>query len=133
MLRLSYLPVTWKFAQIIMLPKPGKPANEASLYRPINLLPIPSKIFEKLLLNRIRWAWQLRMEHSSSKMDNAFYLGSHALYTTKVFSIFFSIVPSGGGLEYFHHSPVSHKWQQKGNPVSNETVKYGLKFCGTWT
>jgi hypothetical protein len=54
MLRLSYFPVTWKFAQIVMLPKPGKPANETSSYRPIILLPIPSKIFEKLLLNRIR-------------------------------------------------------------------------------
>jgi hypothetical protein len=45
MLRLSYFPVTWKFAQIIMLPKPGKLANELSSYRPISLLPIPSKIF----------------------------------------------------------------------------------------
>jgi hypothetical protein len=54
MLRLSYFPVTWKFAQIVMLPKPGKPANEASSYHPIILLPIPSIIFEKLLLNRIR-------------------------------------------------------------------------------
>jgi hypothetical protein len=54
MLRLSYFPVTWKFTKIIMLPKPGKPVNEASSYRPIRLLPIPSKIFEKLLLNRVR-------------------------------------------------------------------------------
>jgi hypothetical protein len=54
MLRLSYFPVTWKFAQIVMLPKLGKPVNEASSYRPISLLPIPSKIFEKLLLNRAR-------------------------------------------------------------------------------
>jgi hypothetical protein len=30
-----------------------KPANEVT-YRPISLLPIPLKIFEKLLLNRIR-------------------------------------------------------------------------------
>jgi hypothetical protein len=42
MLRLSYFPVTWKFA------------DEASSHRPISLLPNPSKIFEKLLLNRIR-------------------------------------------------------------------------------
>jgi hypothetical protein len=40
MLRLSYFPVTWKFAQILMLPKPGKPATEASSYRPISLLPV---------------------------------------------------------------------------------------------
>jgi hypothetical protein len=37
-----------------MIPKPGKPANEVTSYRPISLLPIPSKIFEKLILNRIR-------------------------------------------------------------------------------
>jgi hypothetical protein len=54
MLRLSYFLVTWKFTQIVMLPKPGKPANEASSYRPISPLPIPSKIFEKLLLNEVR-------------------------------------------------------------------------------
>jgi hypothetical protein len=54
MLRLSYFPVTWKFAQIVMRPKPGKPANEASSYRPISLLPITSKIFEKLLQDRVR-------------------------------------------------------------------------------
>jgi hypothetical protein len=54
MLRLSHFPVTWKFAQIIMIPNPGKPANEASSYRSISLLTIPSKIFEKLVLNRIK-------------------------------------------------------------------------------
>jgi hypothetical protein len=35
MLRLSYFPVTWKFAQIIMLPKPGKPANEEPAAHPL--------------------------------------------------------------------------------------------------
>jgi hypothetical protein len=54
MLRLSYFSVTWKFAQIVMLPRPGKPASEASSYRPISLLPIPSKVFEKVLLDRVR-------------------------------------------------------------------------------
>jgi hypothetical protein len=53
-LRLSYFPTIWKFAEITMIPKPGKPASEVTSYRPISLLPIPSKIFEKLLLNRIR-------------------------------------------------------------------------------
>jgi hypothetical protein len=37
--------------------------------------------------------------------------------------------PCGGGLEYLHRSPASRKRRQKGNPVSNETVKFGLKFC----
>ena len=53
MLRLAYFPLIWKFAQIIMVPKPSKPINEVSSHRPISLLPTPSKLFEKLLLSRI--------------------------------------------------------------------------------
>jgi hypothetical protein len=45
MLRLFSYPLLWKFAQIIMVPKPGKPINDVTSYRPINLLPIPSNIF----------------------------------------------------------------------------------------
>jgi hypothetical protein len=43
--RLTYFPLLWKFAQIIMIHKPGKPP--VTSYRPISLLPIMSKIFEK--------------------------------------------------------------------------------------
>jgi hypothetical protein len=53
MLRLSYFPTIWK-SQITMIPKPGKPANEVTSYRLISLLSIPSKIYEKRLLNRTR-------------------------------------------------------------------------------
>jgi len=48
-LRLSYYPRLWKFAQIVMVPIPGKPAHDVASYRPISLLPIPFKVFEKLL------------------------------------------------------------------------------------
>jgi hypothetical protein len=54
MLRMSQYPIMWKFAQIIMIPKPGKTANEVNSYQPISLLPVTSKLFEKLLLKRIR-------------------------------------------------------------------------------
>jgi hypothetical protein len=37
-----------------MLPKPGKPAIEITSYRPISLLPVLSKLFEKLLLKRLK-------------------------------------------------------------------------------
>jgi hypothetical protein len=33
--------------------KPGKPPNELTSYRPLSLLPIVSKVFEKLLLKRL--------------------------------------------------------------------------------
>jgi hypothetical protein len=37
-----------------MIPKLGKPLEEATSYRPISLLPIMSKIFEKAMLKRLR-------------------------------------------------------------------------------
>jgi hypothetical protein len=47
----GYFPVKWKVSQIILLLKPGKPPNELTSYQPISLLPIVSKVFEKLLSN----------------------------------------------------------------------------------
>ena len=35
-----------------MVSKPAKPVEDATSYRPISLLPVPSKVFEKLLLKR---------------------------------------------------------------------------------
>jgi hypothetical protein len=48
MLRLSYRPKQLKTAEIIQIP--GKDPKGLSLYRPISLLSIVNKIFEKLLL-----------------------------------------------------------------------------------
>lgn len=53
-LRLNHFPGHWKIAQVIMLPKPNKPPNEVTSYRPISLLPLIGKLFEKILLNRMR-------------------------------------------------------------------------------
>ncbi|KAL4113923.1 hypothetical protein QTP88_017475 [Uroleucon formosanum] len=51
--RLSYMPSIWKHAQIILIHKPGKPPETPSSYRPISLLPVLGKLFEKLLLKSI--------------------------------------------------------------------------------
>jgi hypothetical protein len=37
-----------------MISKPGKPPHEAASYRPISLLPVTSKLFEKLLITRLK-------------------------------------------------------------------------------
>lgn len=52
-LRLNHFPSQWKCAKIIMISKPNKPENLLSSYRPISLLSIFSKIFEKILLRRL--------------------------------------------------------------------------------
>jgi hypothetical protein len=49
----GYFLAQWKVAKVILHLKPGKPPNELMSYRPISLLPIPSKFYEKLLLRRL--------------------------------------------------------------------------------
>lgn len=51
--RTAYYPKAWKLSQITMIGKPGKDLSQASSYRPISLLSILSKLFEKLLLQKI--------------------------------------------------------------------------------
>jgi hypothetical protein len=45
---LKYTLQAWKIAEVIMISKPGKPSNEVTSHRPISLLPVVSKQFEKL-------------------------------------------------------------------------------------
>lgn len=52
-IRQSHFPTQWKLAKVIVIPKPGKPTDKPSSYRPISLLPVMSKLFEKLLLRRL--------------------------------------------------------------------------------
>lgn len=52
-LRNNFFPLQWKVAKIILIPKPGKNPELVTSYRPISLLPIVSKILEKLLLKRL--------------------------------------------------------------------------------
>lgn len=67
-LRLNYFPLQWKVAQIILLQKPGKNPEDITSYRPISLLPVAAKIFEKLLLKRIR----LELEKNNFIPDHQF-------------------------------------------------------------
>lgn len=52
-LRTGYFPTSWKRSEIVMIPKPGKDLTQVKSYRPISLLPILSKMFEKILLLKI--------------------------------------------------------------------------------
>ena len=50
---LGYFPKQWKVAQILLFHKPGKNKNNISSYRPISLLNTFSKLFEKIIYNRL--------------------------------------------------------------------------------
>ena len=47
------IPFAWKQAQVIGIPKEGKPRNLASNYRPISLLPHLSKLYERVVTDRL--------------------------------------------------------------------------------
>lgn len=53
-IKLRHIPSIWKVAEIIMIPKPGKPPNDVKSYRPISLLPMISKLFESIIQKRIQ-------------------------------------------------------------------------------
>jgi hypothetical protein len=52
-IRTSYWPKQFKVSQIITIVKSGKDPTEVASYRPISLLSVLSKVFEKLILRRI--------------------------------------------------------------------------------
>ena len=52
--RLHYFPIEWKFAEIILILKPGKPPQETTSYRPISLLLVLSKLLERVILKRLQ-------------------------------------------------------------------------------
>ncbi|GFX75376.1 RNA-directed DNA polymerase from mobile element jockey [Trichonephila clavipes] len=49
----GHFPNSWKTASIIPILKPGKPRGLDDSYRPISLLPVLSKLAEKLILTRL--------------------------------------------------------------------------------
>lgn len=50
---IGYFPDCWKIALVKAIPKKGKDNNEPKSYRPVSLLPILSKIYDKMILQRL--------------------------------------------------------------------------------
>ncbi|GFX28311.1 RNA-directed DNA polymerase from mobile element jockey [Trichonephila clavipes] len=49
-----HFPTQWKIANVVMLPKPNQDLKFSQNYRPISLLNTTAKIFERIILNRIK-------------------------------------------------------------------------------
>ena len=80
-LRLKYWSLQLKFGQITLVQKPGKPPHEVTSYRPISLLPIISKILEKLRTARLKkiTSWTNWSPITNSASDDAIRLSSSAI------------------------------------------------------
>jgi hypothetical protein len=53
-MRAHHFPPAWKHATTVMILKPGKDPTKPLSYRPISLLNIAGKVFEKILSNRLK-------------------------------------------------------------------------------
>lgn len=53
-LKIGYFPTSWKKGKIIAIAKPCKNPELPGSYRPITLLPVLGKMFEKIILQRFR-------------------------------------------------------------------------------
>ena len=53
-LKATKVPKTWKLAKVVTVPKPKKPPDSASSYRPVSLLCVPYKLYKRLIYNRIQ-------------------------------------------------------------------------------
>jgi hypothetical protein len=51
---LGYIPMSWRHAMVVFIPKPGKPVTQSKSLRPICLMSFMLKILEKLLDGHIR-------------------------------------------------------------------------------
>lgn len=54
MINTGFFPRKFKEATLTMIPKPGKPTTDPKNYRPISLLEVPGKIFERIINLRLR-------------------------------------------------------------------------------
>lgn len=53
----GYFPSAFKSASILMIPKPSKCPTISTNYRPISLLEVPGKVFEKIFIRRVSAFW----------------------------------------------------------------------------
>ncbi|CAB0035450.1 unnamed protein product [Trichogramma brassicae] len=52
-LRTGVFPACWKRQRLVLLPKPGKPPEEPSSYRPLCMLDTAGKILERIICDRL--------------------------------------------------------------------------------
>jgi hypothetical protein len=62
------VPDAWKLRIVVPIPKPGKPLEQVSGYRPITLLPCMGKIMERMVLSRLQYTLEKKNVFSSLQL-----------------------------------------------------------------
>ena len=65
--RTSEVPITWKNALIMPIPKPGKDLSDPKSYRPISLLSCVGKTVEKMVNTRLTWYLENNTKYSPTQ------------------------------------------------------------------
>ena len=78
----SKAPSIWKTAKVVAILKPQKPPKEASSYRPISLLCVSLKLFERLIYNRINPVIEASLPKEQAGFRPALSTKLHCLLTT---------------------------------------------------
>ena len=129
----GYFPIEWKVANLTLIKKPDKTEiNNPKSYRPISLLPIIGKIFEKILNNRIvfelrdklslkQYGFQkgISAEHAAFKLVNDVNAGFKSKKITA--AIFCDIAAAFDGV--FHDGLVAKLHKLSVSPVYIRLVK----------
>ena len=118
------IPLDWKEAQIIPIPKPGKPKSDPSSYRPISLTPHLGKVYERIIKkrldfflekNRILPPFQAGFRKNRSCMEHVVKFTSHLKKALArkhtVFSVFFDVKRA---YDSVWHGKLLHKIQNIG-------------------
>ena len=120
----GFVPSSWKQAQVSAIPKPGKPTKDPSSYRPISLTPHASKLYERLISNRLDYfiekndilpRCQTGFRRNRSCIENLTKLSSHVkkamMNRRPVMAAFFDVKRA---FDTVWHNGLLHKLHQIG-------------------
>ena len=125
--QVGYFPAAWKQAKVVFIQKPNKTGREVKHFRPISLLPVMGKIYEKTICARITWhadqnSWidnkqfgfqrGTGAEHAALKLSNAGYTAFKK--RKEMVAVFLDI---SGAFNEVWHAGLIYKLIKQGTPM----------------
>ena len=124
---IGYFPAAWKRAKVVFIQKPTKTGKEVKDFRPISLLPVMGKIYEKVIGARLTWhaeqnSWVDNRQFGFQRGVGADYAAlqlSNAGYTAfkkrkEMIAVFLDI---SGAFNEVWHAGLLYKLLKQGTPM----------------